>query len=143
MVQLDPRNWLEILPAHECWQLLAGSPVGRIAVVTADGPEVFPVNIAVDGETIVFRTDPGSKLSAIASEPRVAIEADSIDLDAKDGWSVMATGRVEELGGDELVAAQSLGREPWTIGAKARWFRLRPLHISGRVIGLRAVHGYA
>ena len=143
MAQLDPRNWLEILPAHECWHLLAGSPVGRIAVVSADGPEVFPVNIAVDGESIVFRTDPGSKLSAIVSEPRVAIEADSIDLEAKDGWSVMATGRVEELGGDELVAAQSLGLEPWTIGAKARWFRLRPLHISGRVIGLRAAHGYA
>ena len=143
MTRLDPRNWMEILPAAECWELLAVSPVGRIAVVTNDGPEIYPINIAVDGESLVFRTDPGSKLAAIAAEPRVAIEADGIDLAARDGWSVVVAGRVEELGGDELIEAQHLGLEPWTIGEKARWFRLYPTRISGRGIGLRASRGYA
>jgi nitroimidazol reductase NimA-like FMN-containing flavoprotein (pyridoxamine 5'-phosphate oxidase superfamily) len=143
MTRLDPRNWMEILPAVECWELLAVSPVGRIAVVTTDGPEIYPVNIAVDGESVVFRTDPGSKLAAIAAEPRVAIEVDGIDVTAREGWSVVVAGRVVELGGDELIEAQHLGLEPWTVGEKARWFRLNPTRISGRGIGLRASKGYA
>lgn len=142
MTRLDPRNWMEILPASECWELLAVSPVGRIAVVGVDGPEIYPVNIAVDDETVVFRTDPGSKLAAMVTEPRVSIEVDSVDVVARDGWSVVVSGRVEELGGDDLLAAQQLGLEPWTIGEKARWFRLLPTRISGRGIGLRAAKGY-
>jgi nitroimidazol reductase NimA-like FMN-containing flavoprotein (pyridoxamine 5'-phosphate oxidase superfamily) len=132
---------MEILPAAECWRLLAGSPVGRIAVIGDGGPEIYPVNIAVTGETVVFRTDPGSKLAALASDPRVAVEADGIDLEQRDGWSVVVAGIVEELGGDDLLAAQRLPLEPWTIGDKARWFRVKPLRISGRAIGLRAARG--
>lgn len=143
MTRLDPRNWMEILPASECWELLAVSPVGRIAVAGPEGPEIYPINIAVDGESIVFRTDPGSKLSAIAAEPRVAIEVDGIDLKNRDGWSVVVAGRVQELGGQELLDAQDLGLEPWTIGEKARWFRLLPTRVTGRGIGLRSRTGYA
>ena len=109
----------------------------------ADGPEIYPVNIAVDGESVVFRTDPGSKLSAIAADPRVSLEVDDLDLERCDGWSVVVAGRVRELVGAELVAAQRLPLEPWTIGDKARWFRLVPLRVTGRAIGLRAAHGYA
>jgi hypothetical protein len=143
MTRLDARNWMEILPEDECWRLLAGSPVGRIAVLGADGPDIFPVNIAVDGRSVVFRTDPGSKLAALASDPRVALEVDGFDLEQRDGWSVVAVGRVEEIGGADLIAAQRLPLEPWTIGDKARWFRIVPLRISGRAIGLRAARGYA
>lgn len=143
MAQVDPRNWMEILPASECWALLGGSSVGRIAVVSQEGPEIYPINIAVDGESIVFRTDPGSKLAAIAAEPRVAIEADGFDMAARDGWSVVAVGRVAEMGGQEVIDAGSLPLEPWTIGDKARWFRLRPTKITGRSIGLRAHKGYS
>jgi nitroimidazol reductase NimA-like FMN-containing flavoprotein (pyridoxamine 5'-phosphate oxidase superfamily) len=143
MTRLDPRNWMEILSADECWRLLADSPVGRLAVIGPDGPEVFPINIAVDGESVVFRTDPGSKLAALSADSRVALEADAIDLERRDGWSVVVTGRVTELGGEEVIAAQRLELVPWTIGDKARWFRLIPLRVSGRGIGLRASRGYA
>jgi nitroimidazol reductase NimA-like FMN-containing flavoprotein (pyridoxamine 5'-phosphate oxidase superfamily) len=142
MAQLDPRNWMEILPAAECWRRLAKSPVGRIAVMGADGPEIFPINIAVDGESVVFRTDPGSKLASLAADPRISLEVDGIDIEHSDGWSVVMAGRVKELVGAELVAAQQLPLEPWTIGDKARWFRIVPLKVSGRAIGLRAAHGY-
>lgn len=142
MAQIDPRNWMEVLPAQECWRLLAECSVGRIAVVGPDGPEIYPINIAVDGESVVFRTDPGSKLAAMASDPRVSLEADGFDIEERSGWSVVVTGRIAELGGDELIAAQELPLEPWTIGDKARWLRLQPLRISGRAIGLRASRGY-
>jgi hypothetical protein len=142
MARLEPRSWAEILAADECWRLLASSPVGRIALVGTTGPEIFPVNIAVSGQSIVFRTDPGSKLSLRAADPRVAIEVDAFDVDRRDGWSVVATGRVVELGGDDLLAGQGLGLEPWTIGDKARWFRLVSERLTGRGIGLRASRGY-
>ena len=141
MARLEPRSWMEILPTDECWRLLAASPIGRIAMTGAGGPEIFPINIAVSGESIVFRTDPGSKLDLLTADPRVAVEVDGIDLERRDGWSVVVTGRVEELGGDDLLAAQDLGLQPWTIGDKARWFRLVPLQVSGRGIGLRASRG--
>ena len=79
----------------------------------------------------------------MAMEPRVAVEVDSIDVPAREGWSVVVAGRVEELGGAQLLRAQELGLEPWTIGEKARWFRLLPTRVSGRAIGLRAAKGYA
>jgi hypothetical protein len=142
MAQLDPRNWMEILPEEECWRLLASQPVARIAVLGNDGPEIYPINIAVDGRSVVFRTDPGSKLSAIASDPRLSLEADWIDVEEREGWSVVVAGRATELGGAELLAAQELPLYPWTIGDKARWFRLTPLRVSGRAIGLRAHRGY-
>lgn len=142
MTELDPRTWMEVLSAAECWRLVATAHIGRIAVVAQDGPVVYPVNIAVDGESVVFRTDPGSKLAAISTDPRVAIEVDAIDLEARDGWSVVLAGRLEELGGQELLDAQQLPLELWTIGDKARWFRLRPTRVTGRALGLRATRAY-
>jgi nitroimidazol reductase NimA-like FMN-containing flavoprotein (pyridoxamine 5'-phosphate oxidase superfamily) len=41
---------------------LQTAPVGRLAFVNAGEPVVFPVNQAVDGVDIVFRTLWGSKL---------------------------------------------------------------------------------
>jgi nitroimidazol reductase NimA-like FMN-containing flavoprotein (pyridoxamine 5'-phosphate oxidase superfamily) len=138
MAQLEPRTWMEILSTSECWRLLGTCAVGRLAVTGDDGPEIYPVNIAVDGESVVFRTDPGSKVTAIAADPRVALEVDSIDLEAQDGWSVVVAGRLVELNDGELVAARRLPLAPWTIGDKQRWFRLVPRRITGRGIGVRA-----
>jgi nitroimidazol reductase NimA-like FMN-containing flavoprotein (pyridoxamine 5'-phosphate oxidase superfamily) len=142
MARLDPRTWLEVLGTAECWRLLATTPVGRIAILGDDGPLIFPVNIAVDGESVVFRTDPGAKLTALTADPRVALEVDAFDVEGHDGWSVVVAGRVVELVGDELVAAQKLPLEPWTIGDKQRWFRLVPRRVTGRGIGIRAARGY-
>ena len=138
MTRLDARTWMEILSTTECWGLLGTCAIGRLAVSTPQGPEIYPVNIAVDGESVVFRTDPGSKLTAIAADPRVALEADFVDHDASDGWSVLVVGRLVELSGGELVAARRLPLAPWTIGDKQRWFRLVPRRVTGRRVGVRA-----
>jgi nitroimidazol reductase NimA-like FMN-containing flavoprotein (pyridoxamine 5'-phosphate oxidase superfamily) len=48
--------------------------------VVEDGqPPIFPVNFAVDGDTVVFRADPGTKL-APASSGRVAFEVDQVSV---------------------------------------------------------------
>ena len=47
---------------EECWRLLASTELGRIATSAGASIDIFPVNYAVDGESIVFRTAPGTKL---------------------------------------------------------------------------------
>jgi nitroimidazol reductase NimA-like FMN-containing flavoprotein (pyridoxamine 5'-phosphate oxidase superfamily) len=46
--------------------LLAERHLGRLALTDPDGPVIFPVNYAVDEGAVVFRTDPGTKLDALA-----------------------------------------------------------------------------
>ena len=44
----------EILEPRECWELLRGVSVGRLAVWLGDRPDIFPVNYALDGTTQVL-----------------------------------------------------------------------------------------
>src|SRR5262249_23874191 len=65
MPVIDGRTWLEHLDPATCWELLAATPVGRIGVIHDSAPEIYPVNHVVDGRSIVFRTDPGTKLRGL------------------------------------------------------------------------------
>ncbi|MEZ5248043.1 MAG: pyridoxamine 5'-phosphate oxidase family protein [Ilumatobacteraceae bacterium] len=53
-----------VLGTDECWQLFRSAEVGRLAVSISNHPDIFPLNYVVDGESIVFRTAPGTKLAA-------------------------------------------------------------------------------
>jgi uncharacterized protein len=103
MVELDPA---------ECWALLRSHDVGRLAVSIAREPDIFPINYVVDRQTIVFRTAPGTKLTASILGRAVAFEIDG--LDDRVAWSVVVKGRaiqVERIG--ELFAAERLPLFPW------------------------------
>jgi hypothetical protein len=76
------------IPKDECLQLLSQRSVGRLAVVRMGRPLIFPVNYAFDGEVVVFRTDPGQKLSGSLLR-KVAFEVDDVDEAAGTGWSVL------------------------------------------------------
>jgi nitroimidazol reductase NimA-like FMN-containing flavoprotein (pyridoxamine 5'-phosphate oxidase superfamily) len=145
MAVLDPRTWMEILPDAECWRLLRLSTIGRLAMVVDGDPTIWPLNIAVDDRAIVFRTGHGSKLGGLdrlaaggGDGPRVAVEVDGLDFEARRGWSVVAVGRARALGGDDLVRARALPLAPWTASEKPRWFAVDVERISGRAIGDRA-----
>jgi hypothetical protein len=47
---------LQTLTAVECYDLLSPGGVGRVAFTTADAPVVLPVNYAMVGQTVIFRT---------------------------------------------------------------------------------------
>src|SRR5687768_11832620 len=81
---------------EECERLLAEDVVGRLAVVVGDTPIIFPVNYVLDGHDIIFRTDAGTKLEFGPRAP-ASFEVDSIDRATHSGWSVVATGRLEEV----------------------------------------------
>ena len=132
----DARSHLTRIDRDECLELLAGDVVGRLALVDGGTPVVLPVNYALDGGAIVFRTAPGLKLEA-GQRTRVSFEIDQIDRETRSGWSVLATGRLEEVTQFDARAwdrVRELEVEPWAAGPKDHWMRLVPDRITGRRI---------
>jgi nitroimidazol reductase NimA-like FMN-containing flavoprotein (pyridoxamine 5'-phosphate oxidase superfamily) len=128
---------LEELSLDECQRLLATQQVGRFAVIVGHYPLVFPVNYAVDGDTIVFRTGPGTKLFAI-ERSNVSFEVDEIDIVDRTGWSVLVRGVAQEIAPDHGGAASSTASRqqatPWPGGDRDRIVRIVPDLITGRRI---------
>jgi len=127
--------WVVYLSQAECWDLLAASAVGRVGVVIDTAPEIYPVNHVVDDRTIVFRTDPGNKLSGLERTPSVCYQVDCVDVEDNTGWSVLVKGRaVVVRAPDELRRAALLPLRLWGLGEKATWVRIVPAEVTGRRI---------
>jgi nitroimidazol reductase NimA-like FMN-containing flavoprotein (pyridoxamine 5'-phosphate oxidase superfamily) len=131
----DPRTWLEILGTEACWDLLDNTSAGRLAVVTDNRPQIFPVNYAIEDRTIVFRTEAGSKLAALDGNPNVCFEIDRLDVAEKKGWSVLVQGQASAVRRpDELHTLDALHLEFWATGDKPNYVRITPTVVSGRRI---------
>jgi uncharacterized protein len=127
-------RWQE-LTKSECFALLAGEHLGRVAVVDDRGPIVFPVNFVLDRHMVVLRTDEGTKLDAAISGSRVAFEIDGADLTARTGWSVVVRGEaVEVTDTAELARLRKLPLDPQAPGARAHYVRILPAALTGRRI---------
>lgn len=89
----------QILTVHECWKYLWSSSVGRLAVVSRAGPEIFPVNyLPEDGTgTLIFRAGPGTKLDAVLGGGPVALEAHGLNPYRTIAWSVVVKGHPEAV----------------------------------------------
>ena len=72
--------------------MLRSMTVGRLAVCADGRPRTSPIDFVVDGESIVFRTEPGTKLSE-ARDAEVAFEVDDYDATSGQASSVIVTGR--------------------------------------------------
>ncbi len=111
MPTVDSRTGLEVLDRDECLRLLGSHPVGRVAVVVDAGPLIFPVNYALDGDSIVFRSDAGSKVSGASSGFPMSFEIDGIDEVLHTGWSVVVNGVGREV--VSSMAPSSRGCAHW------------------------------
>ncbi|GAA4346437.1 pyridoxamine 5'-phosphate oxidase family protein [Angustibacter luteus] len=123
---------IEQLLAHDSWQLVRGTAVGRLAVIVDDQPEIFPVNHVVDRGDIVFRTAPGTKLGG-ADGSRVAFEVDGVDLQTGLAWSVVAKGRahvVRQL--HDVLETFGMSLAAWQQGSKPIFVRIEVDDITGR-----------
>ncbi len=128
--------WIAVLDQGDCWHRLAQEPVSRIAFVTDGHPQVLPINHAVDGQSIVFRTS--SLFDWVTVDVPVAVEADHYDGVSNTGWSVVVHGRLVPVHDrDEIGACERLGLAAWAPGDRNAWFRVVPSRISGRLIGRR------
>jgi nitroimidazol reductase NimA-like FMN-containing flavoprotein (pyridoxamine 5'-phosphate oxidase superfamily) len=133
---VEVNTQLNPIPEDECLRLLGDHNLGRLAVVVQDQPLIFPVNYALAGRQVVFRTDPGTKLHA-ADGRRVAFEIDGADALYHDGWSVLMVGVAREV--HDPVRKRELAKlplSPWVAGPKAHWMTIA----GGAVSGRRLIH---
>ena len=142
-----PARAINELTRGECLALLGSHDFGRVAVRLGEGPPVIrPVNYLFDvsSQSVVFRTDPGSKLYALLHAADAAFEVDGVDERSRVGWSVIIQGVTEKITREqELRRLARLGFESWAPGAKAHWMRIRARTVSGRrlVLGADGVPG--
>jgi uncharacterized protein len=99
-------------------------------------PVMFPVNHAIDGVDVVFRTSWGSKLEVAESSGVVAYEVDGYDSLSESGWSVVVKGTAQLV--YETVDTDrydQLGLRSWAdIKGLGFWVRIRPVEITGREV---------
>jgi nitroimidazol reductase NimA-like FMN-containing flavoprotein (pyridoxamine 5'-phosphate oxidase superfamily) len=130
----ERRTGLEPMTRERCWELLAAATIGRVGVLAGQEPLVLPINFAVDGERIVFRTGAGTKFHAMVGGQPISVEIDGVDEMYHSGWSVLAVGRALEVTDEAECAhlASTVRLRPWAGGDKAHWMTLTPSRVTGR-----------
>ena len=124
---------IEQLSPDECWALLRGAEVGRLAIAVMNRPDIFPINYVVDHGTVVFRTAEGTKLAGAVLGSAVAFEVDGYDPTGGEAWSVVVKGRALELTKLlDVFEATDLPLFPWHTSPKPRFVRIEPESVTGR-----------
>jgi uncharacterized protein len=129
------RHGVEVLTSSACIRLLEARSVGRIAFVSAGTPVIVPVNYALDGSSVVFRSRSGAKLDAAERHQPIAFEVDDHEPASRSGWSVLVTGVAEPVDDPELIERLERQQlESWAMAdtSDATWVRLRTDTVSGR-----------
>ncbi|WP_436793464.1 pyridoxamine 5'-phosphate oxidase family protein [Actinospongicola halichondriae] len=130
--RFDPHGLIRMEEA-DCWEFLRQQRLGRIALFQYHRPLIYPVNYAVDGESVVFRTSRGSKLTAAANEQPVAFEVDAFDEHLEQGTSVIVHGVLTEIRDpSERGVADRLDVRTWAPGDRDHALRVRSQWITGR-----------
>jgi hypothetical protein len=93
----EPTIWdpqVERLDEAECWRLISGGGIGRLAYSGRSGLAVLPVGYQVQEGSLLFRialgspTDEDLRTGIEGAEYKVAVEIDDVGAEAQDGWFV-------------------------------------------------------
>jgi nitroimidazol reductase NimA-like FMN-containing flavoprotein (pyridoxamine 5'-phosphate oxidase superfamily) len=132
------RRVLELLGDAECLELLASGGLGRLVYTSRYGPTALPVVYRIDEGSIVLGTwdtalfDEDLRTGIAHAEYQVAVEADQIDVDAREGWFVLVRGAAHHLDAEaERAPFIDAGLEPWVEGVPAHFIRVNPASIWG------------
>ncbi|HQR80706.1 MAG TPA: pyridoxamine 5'-phosphate oxidase family protein [Actinomycetota bacterium] len=124
---------MDVLSDEQCWELLGRDQIGRLAVVVAGRPDIFPVNYLLHEGEIYFKTAEGSKLASIMTHREVAFEVDGYDEATNEAWSVVLNGMARVLTHEEdEEAARELPITPWHNEPKRNIVVIEPTELSGR-----------
>jgi nitroimidazol reductase NimA-like FMN-containing flavoprotein (pyridoxamine 5'-phosphate oxidase superfamily) len=115
----------------ECRELLKRGVLGRLATAAGGEPDIFPVNYFSDGDTILIRTAPGTKLLELTVHSSVAFETDGYTDD--EAWSVIVHGHARQLDHQaEIDEADRAPLQPWIPTLKYRYITIEVEGLSGR-----------
>jgi nitroimidazol reductase NimA-like FMN-containing flavoprotein (pyridoxamine 5'-phosphate oxidase superfamily) len=121
---------IKVLTHEQCWEVLRTEEFGRLAFALLDEIHITPINYAVDGEGLLFRSAEGSKLLGIVMGSAVAFEVDQYDEE----WarSVVVRGRARVLDEHEEHRAENVPLRPWVPTLKYNVVEITPQVVSGR-----------
>jgi nitroimidazol reductase NimA-like FMN-containing flavoprotein (pyridoxamine 5'-phosphate oxidase superfamily) len=135
---VNARRVVERLGETECLELLATGGVGRLVFTSRYGLTALPVAYKIDGRSIVLGTwdpvfDEDLRTGIAYADYQVAVEADQIDPQAREGWFVLARGAAHHLDTEaERASVIDAGLEPWIEEAPAHYIRVMPTTIFGQ-----------
>ena len=128
---------LEELSLDDCWALLRGEVIGRIAFTRDELITVLPVNFRVvdsHGTTpatwLALRTRPGNVIDRASMV--VAFEIDGVDAASRQGWSVLVRGTLHHVDPDAASFRERFDSHPWLAAERDAWLIIEPFEITGR-----------
>jgi nitroimidazol reductase NimA-like FMN-containing flavoprotein (pyridoxamine 5'-phosphate oxidase superfamily) len=124
---------LRHLSRDECVGLLETRRLGRVSVSIGALPAILPVNYVVWNDAVVFRSAPGTKVSAALMGTVVAFEVDDATADLSGGWSVLVVGHASEI--RDLATLERVRQLPlasWAPGQRDHFVRISTERVSGR-----------
>ena len=135
-MERQDRTTVQELTGAEALELLQlHSHVGRVGFIVDGLPMILPVNYLADETSVVFCTEPGSKLSAVAGGASVVFEVDDSRPLYHAGWSVVVKGTAHEITDERQL--DELRRGPlhsWATRSTEHWVRISIDEITGRRI---------
>ncbi len=127
---MDYEDIIQELTEQECWDALRADELGRLAYRLADEVHIVPLNYAVDGETLLFRTAEGSKLLGVVMDASVVLEID--EHDDQFAQSVIVRGMARVLSEAEEHRVEAVDLRPWLDTLKYNVVEIVPTRITGR-----------
>ena len=122
------------LTSEECWEMLRDEEFGRLAYRLVDEVHITPINYAVEGGSLLFRTAEGNKLLAVVMGSEVAFEIDRYGEDS--ARSVVVRGTARLLPEDEAHRAENVPLRPWVPTLRYNVVEIEPKVVSGRAFEL-------
>lgn len=133
-----PRHRVTELDEATCRERLATAQLARIVHAVDDEPRLSLVNVALDGDALVVRSLPGTRLATALARPgtSVLVEADALDPATRTGWSVVARGRMDPvLDTVEVARLDRTMPASWALGDHGgTWLRLQIEELTGREV---------
>jgi nitroimidazol reductase NimA-like FMN-containing flavoprotein (pyridoxamine 5'-phosphate oxidase superfamily) len=126
---------IHVLASDECERLLRQERFGRLGLETPAGPEILPVNYAVQGDAIVIRTSSSGIIARHAHDAEVVFEIDLVDHVYWSGWSVVARGRGELTNDAQDVVPVGQRVRSWVDEDRDAELRIVWRELTGRRVG--------
>jgi nitroimidazol reductase NimA-like FMN-containing flavoprotein (pyridoxamine 5'-phosphate oxidase superfamily) len=129
---------IRALTRDECLEHLRVGTIGRVAVTDHALPAIVPVNYAVVGNVIVFRTDPHGMLARGCDNAVVAFEVDHVQPDGLSGWSVLVVGVATQVHGSAELRAVEAGLVTAAGDRRDLFIEISTTKLTGRAVAAPA-----